>query len=88
MFFIRDTHRKHPLWVSLCPHVGVVNLLQDHPAFVMFAILCAEKKGIVCCFNLICVRLFKDQKKGNLIKDVSHLTLEYSVIKKTKKGVM
>lgn len=33
------THGKHSLWVSLRPHVGVVDLLQDHPALVVFAVL-------------------------------------------------
>ena len=32
-------YREDPLWVSLGPHVGVMNLLQDHPSLVMFTVL-------------------------------------------------
>lgn len=40
------TYREDPLGVTLGPHVGVVNLLQNHPRLVMFAILLggAQKK--------------------------------------------
>lgn len=52
------THRKHSLWVSLCSHVGVMNLLQNHPAFVVFAILCVKKGNVtqrvtlLSCYDL------------------------------------
>jgi len=33
------THRENPLGVSLSPHVGVMDLLQNHPSFIMFPVL-------------------------------------------------
>lgn len=41
--FLSVTYREDPLWVALGPHVGVVNLLQDHPCLVVFPIL--EKRN-------------------------------------------
>lgn len=64
------THRKHSLWVSLCSHVGVVNLLQNHPAFVVFAILCVKKETSYfvqpSCLVTICN--FMWYSKGNMSK--------------------
>lgn len=36
---LAGTYREDPLWVALGPHVGVMNLFQDHPSFVMFPVL-------------------------------------------------
>lgn len=33
------TYREDPLWVALGPHVGVVDLLQDHPRLIVFPVL-------------------------------------------------
>lgn len=33
------THRKDPLWVTFCPHVGIMDLFEDHPGLVVFPIL-------------------------------------------------
>jgi len=51
-YFVSDTYGKHLLRVPLCSHVGVVNLLQNHPAFVMFAIL-FERRVNVTHFSAI-----------------------------------
>lgn len=36
------THRKDPLWVTFCPHVGVMDLFEDHPCLIVFPILEAK----------------------------------------------
>lgn len=35
---------EDPLWVALGPHVGVVDLLENHPRLVVFPVL-QEKRG-------------------------------------------
>lgn len=45
--FLSATHREHPLWVALGPHVGVVDLLQNHPRLVVFPILEERKTAQV-----------------------------------------
>lgn len=45
--FSSVTYREDPLWVALGPHVGVVDLLKDHPRLVMFPILEEKKKEII-----------------------------------------
>lgn len=35
----RVTYRKDPLWVPFCPHVGVMDLFEDHPGLIVFTIL-------------------------------------------------
>ena len=46
---------EDPLWVALGPHVGVMNLLQDHPRLVVFTVLAKDndnhninRKNIPC----------------------------------------
>lgn len=40
------TYREDPLGVTLGPHVGVVNLLQDHPRLVVLPVLGEEHKHV------------------------------------------
>lgn len=35
-------YREDPLWVALGPHVGVMDLLQDHPGLVVLPVLEGE----------------------------------------------
>lgn len=42
------TYREDPLWVAFGPHVGVMDLLQDHPRLVMFPILDEKNKKHKC----------------------------------------
>ena len=39
------THREDSLRVALGPHVGIMDLLEDHPAFIMLPILQTNKHG-------------------------------------------
>lgn len=36
---LRVTYREDPLWVALGPHVGVMDLFENHPGLVVFPIL-------------------------------------------------
>lgn len=38
------THREHLLRSPLCSHVGVMDLLENHPGFIMFAHLVRPRK--------------------------------------------
>lgn len=38
------THREHLLWGPFGPHVGVMDLLQNHPGFIMLAHLIKPRK--------------------------------------------
>lgn len=39
------TYREDPLWVALGPHVGVMDLLQNHPRLVMLSVLEERNKS-------------------------------------------
>lgn len=41
-----STHSKDFFWLSFGSPVGIMNLFEDHPGFIMFSIL--EEKNIAC----------------------------------------
>lgn len=46
---VSGTYREDPLWVALGPHVGVMNLFQDHPGFVVFPVLVLKETFYFTC---------------------------------------
>lgn len=47
------TYREDSLWVALGPHVGVMDLLQNHPCLIMFPVLKRQHSDITFPMNIL-----------------------------------
>lgn len=84
-WFLRATHREHPLWVALGPHVGVVDLLQNHPRLIVFPILEERKttRQVHMPFSYSYIFLQEDQLEQ---LPPTHPTLHVHLLRDTDAG--